>query len=250
MSALALTYSSSGKPCFPGGDDAARHHQRDALVMEHAEMVRRVALHMADRLDGAVDPDDLIQTGLVGLLEAAERYSPIDNIPFEAYVLPRVRGAMLDSLRKNDWCSRNVRRMGREIQQARSALQQSLGRNPTEEELSTASGYSMEECRKVQRQMDESHVASLEVILEAGEGLIPVEADKVSNPVVLQRLQSALAEALTQLPERERMIMQLYYGEELNQKEIARVLELTEARISQLRSKAVKTLRKKMLEWV
>lgn len=250
MSAVALTYSPRGKARFAQQATGRSNSQRDALVMEHAAMVRRVALHMADRLDGAVDPDDLIQTGLVGLLEAAERYSPMDNIPFEAYVLPRVRGAMLDSLRKSDWCSRNVRRMGRELQSARSELQQKLGRNPTDEELSQASGLTVEECRKTEMQVDEANVASLEVILESGESLLPVEADKVSSPVVRQRLMVALVEALKQLPEREQMIMQLYYDEELNQKEIARVLELTEARISQLRSKAVKSLRKKMLEWM
>ena len=250
MSAVALTYSSRGKACFVQNKAASLTVRRDALVMEHAGMVRRVALHMADRLDGAVDPDDLIQTGLIGLLEAAERYSPMDNIPFEAYVLPRVRGAMLDSLRKNDWCSRNVRRMGRELQLARSGLQQKLGRNPTGEELAEATGFTVEECRKTEMQVDEANIASLEVILESGESLLPVESDKVSSPVVRQRLMVALTETLKQLPEREQMIMQLYYDEELNQKEIARVLDLTEARISQLRSKAVKSLRKKMLEWM
>ena len=250
MSAIALTYSARGKARFANHNAHANANKRDALVMEHAEMVRRVALHMADRLDGAVDPDDLIQTGLVGLLEAAERYSPMDNIPFEAYVLPRVRGAMLDSLRKNDWCSRNVRRMGRELQAARSGLQQKLGRNPSDCELADAAGLTVEECRKTEMQMDKANVASLEVILESGEGLLAVESDKVSSPVVRQRLTVALARALKQLPEREQMIMQLYYDEELNQKEIASVLELTEARISQLRSKAVKSLRKKLLEWI
>lgn len=250
MSAVALTYSSQGKACFANRHAGSAADKRDALVMEHAEMVRRVALHLADRLDGAVDPDDLIQTGLVGLLEAAERYSPMDNIPFEAYVLPRVRGAMLDSLRKNDWCSRNVRRMGRELQVARSGLQQKLGRNPTDYELADATGLTVEECRKTEMQVDEANVASLEVILESGESLLPVEPDKVSSPVVRQRLMVALSEALKQLPEREQIIMQLYYDEELNQKEIASVLELTEARISQLRSKAVKSLRKKLLEWL
>lgn len=249
MSAMALTYSPQGKTRFAKGQTAHSMVQRDKLVMDHAGMVRRVALHMADRLDGAVDPDDLIQTGLVGLLEAAERYSPMEGIPFEAYVLPRVRGAMPDSLRKNDWCSRNVRRMGRELKTAQMELQQVLGRNPNDAELSKATGFTVDECRKTAMQIDEANVASLDMILELGEGLIPAGADIVSTPVMKQRLMGALVQALKALPEREQMIMQLYYGEELNQKEIARVLELTEARISQLRSKAVKTLRKKLSEW-
>ena len=261
VSAVALTYSARGKACYssdslsgslsgkPGGQHND-HRRRDALVMEHAGMVRRVALHMADRLEGLVDPDDLMQTGLVGLLEAAERYSPMEGIPFEAYVLPRVRGAMLDSLRKKDWCPRSVRKQARELQSARSALQQQLFRNPTDEELSQVTGFSVAECRKTAMQVDEANVASLDVMIEAGELLLPVESDQAANPVIRQRLKASLVRALKQLPEREQMIMQLYYGEELNQKEIARVLELTEARISQLRSKAVKTLRKKLSEWM
>ena len=253
VSAVALTYSSNGQARYAGRAAAVsvqRNARRDALVMEHAEMVRRVALHMADRLEGAVDPDDLIQTGLVGLLEAAERYSPMDGIPFEAYVLPRVRGAMLDSLRKNDWCPRNVRKQGRELKLARAELEQRLGRNPTDAELGQATGLTAEECRKTVMQVDEANVASLDAVLVTGENLLPIEVDKVSRPVFRQRLTKALTAALKQLPEREQLIMQLYYGEELNQKEIAKALELTEARISQLRSKAVKTLRKKLTEWV
>ena len=218
--------------------------------MDHADMVRRIAFHLADRLDGAVDPDDLVQSGLVGLLEAAERYSPVEGVPFEAYVLPRIRGAMMDSLRRNDWCPRNVRKLGREMREVRARLQQELGREPHEQEVADASGLSLDECRRTTMSLDSAGLISLDLLLESGESGLPLEHDRALSPVMGQRRHRALVDALKQLPEREQLIMSLYYDEELNQKEIAKVMDLTEARISQLRSKAVKSLRKKLSEWM
>ena len=246
MSAVALTYSAQGKVNYRQNAD---RQLRDTRVLEHAGMVRRVALHLADRLDGSVDADDLIQTGLVGLLEAAERYSPMENIPFEAYALPRIRGAMMDSLRRTDWCSRSARKQGREIRAARTELQQQLGREPSDTELAEAAGVSLSEFHQVMSALDNAGIASVDLMMESGEQALPKERDKAMLPVVNQRQQQALVEALKQLPEREQLIMNLYYDQELNQKEIAKVVGLTEARVSQLRSKAVKSLQRRLSEW-
>ncbi len=232
------------------GDKASDLQKRDALVLEHAPMVRRIALHLADRLDGAGDADDLIQSGLIGLLEAAERYTEIEGIPFEGYAYPRIRGAMMDSLRRNDWCPRNVRKQARHLQEARRRLQQELGRNPDEIEVAEQAGLSLDESNRTRMALDSAGIVSLENVMESGESLLPVDIDRASVPVEKQRWQKALVAALKQLPEREQIIMSLYYDDELNQKEIALALELTEARISQLRSKAIKTLSKKLSEWM
>lgn len=249
MSAVAYTYGSRGQLCPDWRLHGSTHPDRDALVLEHAEMVRRIALHLADRLDGACDPDDLIQAGLVGLLETVERYDAIEGVPFEAYAYPRIRGAMLDSLRRNDWCPRNVRKQGRDIDSARRELQQQLGREPSENELVEYSGLTLDEYRRTELTLVSSNVNSLEAVLENGEALLPADVDRTSLAVFEQGKKKSLVEALKQLPEREQVIMSLYYDQEMNQKEIALALDLTEARISQLRSKAVKTLRKKLYEW-
>ncbi|OED41073.1 hypothetical protein ACH42_15020 [Endozoicomonas sp. (ex Bugula neritina AB1)] len=220
------------------------------MVLKHAEMVRRIALHLADRLDGACDPDDLIQAGLVGLLEAAERYDVIEGIPFEGYAYPRIRGAMLDGLRRNDWCPRNTRKIGRIIKDARGKLQQSLGREPGDEELAEFCELSTDEYQKTLKALNNASISSLDLLLESGEALLPPDHDRASDPLFEQRTRKALGEALKTLPDREKIIMSLYYDEELNQKEIALTLGLTEARISQLRSKAVKTLKSKLSEWL
>ena len=249
MSAQALTYSARGQLHSSENLRNSVHPERDALVLKHAEMVRRIALHMADRLDGG-DADDLTQSGLIGLLEAAERYDPIDGIPFEGYAYPRIRGAMLDGLRRNDWCSRATRKTGRSIRSARSKLQQLLGREPRDEEIASYCDLSVDDYQKTLRAIDGAAVSSLDLLMETGEGALPLEGDRASGPLFEQKSREALAEALKSLPEREKMIMSLYYQDELNQKEIALTLGLTEARISQLRSKAVKTLQRKLSEWV
>lgn len=249
VSAVALTYSSRGKVKYQPCQRSAAS-QRDKLVLEHAEMVRRVGYHLADRLEGSVDPDDLVQTGMVGLLEAAERYSPIEGIPFEAYALTRVRGAMLDGIRRHDWCPRNVRKQGRILHTARDELTRELGRPPSQDEVAAHTGLSKDECRRIEMSLDNANISSLDMLLENGESFLPVDSDRSLKPIEKQRLQKALVEALKQLPEREQLIMSLYYDDELNQREIAQAMELTEARISQLRSKAVKTLRKKLSDWM
>ena len=248
MTAVALTYSSRGRMNYVE-QEAKSNVRRDKLVMQHTGMVSRVARHLADRLEGAVDTDDLIQTGLVGLLEAAERYEPVEGVPFEAYVLSRVRGAMMDSLRRNDWCPRNIRKQGRLLRESRRELQQLLGREPYDHELAEHADMSLDDYQHVMSALDRVGIISLELLQEKGDTCLPLEGDRSSQPVMKQRLKNAFSKSLKQLPEREQIIMALYYDEEMNQKEIARVLDLTEARISQLRSKAVKTLRGMLSEW-
>ena len=250
MTAVASTYSAKGQLNTQHNMRNSVNPKRDRLVLQHAEMVRRIALHLADRLDGVCDADDLIQAGLVGLLEAAERYDAIEGIPFEGYAYPRIRGAMLDGLRRDDWCPRNTRKTGRLIQVSRGKLQQSLGREPTDEEVAAHSNLSMKDYQKALQSLNNASICSLDSLLENGEFLLPLEHDRAASPLFEKRAKQALVDALKTLPEREKIIMSLYYDEELNQKEIAMTLGLTEARISQLRSKAVKTLKMKLSEWV
>ena len=252
MPAVAMTYDAGGQLNTALSSRARQNHegQRNALVLKHAEMVRRIALHLADRLDGACGADDLTQSGLVGLLEAVDRYDSIEGIPFEAYAYPRIRGAMLDGLRRNDWCPRNARKQGRTIQAARAELQQTLGYEPAAREVAEYCDMPLEEYHRTEQTLKTAGMSSLESVLENGEGLLPADFDRTSAPVFEQNSKWALVEALKKLPEREQIIMSLYYDEEMNQKEIALALDLTEARISQLRSKAIKTLRRTLSEWM
>ncbi|WP_095211251.1 sigma-70 family RNA polymerase sigma factor [Endozoicomonas ascidiicola] len=216
-------------------------------ILAHAGMVKRVALHLHDRIGGELD--DLIQNGMIGLLEAAHRYDETTGVPFEAFALPRVRGAIVDQFRRDDWCPRTLRQQGGAIRKAREAFVQRHGREPVDSELAAETGLSTEELREHTVRLESSSICSLDALQLDGFEPEAEGDDLTQAPLMKQRRQKRLAELLKQLPEREQQILYLYYQEMMNLKEIAAVLELTEARISQLRKKALDALRQPMSEW-
>ena len=211
------------------------------LIDSQAPMVRRIALHLADRLDRLVDVDDLIQSGFIGLMEAAQRYDPSTGVPFDAFALTRVRGAMVDELRRNDWCPRSLRQQGKSIRKARNTLEQSLGRIPRTREVASYLELSTESIQHTEKRLETANRLSLDTLFEDRDDHWDSLGSDESSPLgpLLKKADiKELTVALQQLPEREQMILHLYYQEEMNLKEIARILELTEARICQLRKKA------------
>lgn len=224
-------------------------------VQEYAPLVKRLAHHMLTRLPASVQPDDLIQAGMMGLMDAINRYQSNQGTQFETYASQRIRGAMLDELRGSDWLPRGLRRKQRSIEGALRRLEQKLGRAPGEREVAAELGLSLEH---YQEMLGEARGAQLIYAEDFGD---PESSDSLfdnhsaapeDDPLSRlkdERLRQALATAIGKLPEREKTVMGLYYEQDLNFREIAAVLEVTESRVCQLHSQAVARLRAKLRDW-
>lgn len=223
-------------------------------VMEHAPLVKRIAHHFMTRLPSSVQVDDLIQVGLIGLMDAVENFDDTQGAQFETYAAQRIRGAILDELRQADWLPRSARRNMRQIEAASRRLEQTLGRPPSERELADDLGIELE---TYQQQLADARGAQLLYYedFQTSEDAHFLDGypatDQLSPASVLEdaRFNVSLIEAIDQLPERERMIMGLYYEQELNLKEIGAVLGVSESRICQLHSQAVARLRGRLRDW-
>lgn len=224
----------------------------DSLVGQYAPLVRRQALQLIAKLPASVELDDLMQAGMMGLLDAIRRYQQQADAQFETYAVTRIRGAMLDELRSQDWLPRSARSKARSIEGAIHALNQRLMRPASESEIADEMGLDvqayqslLEDARGVQVLMYEDLVRHRE---GAGEGsaMDEVADHAANNPLdwlVSQHLRQALIDAIRSLPEREQLLLSLQFEQDLNQKEIAVVMEVTEGRVSQLRSQAIARIR-------
>lgn len=224
----------------------------DPLVGQYVPLVRRQALLLISTLPANIELDDLMQAGMIGLLDAVRRYQQRVDAQFETYAITRIRGAMLDELRSQDWLPRSVRSKARCIEKAIHTLNQRLMRPPTEGEIADEMGLDiqayqtlLEEARGVQILMHEDlrqhsenadDYSLIEGIADTGDG-------DPANWLANQGLRQALVEAIGQLPEREQWLLSLQFVQDLNQKEIAAVLEISEGRVSQLRSQAIARIR-------
>ncbi len=226
------------------------------LVRQHAPLVRRIALHMAARLPAEVELDDLIQSGTLGLLEAAQKFQFGTGASFETFAGYRIRGAILDELRRGDWAPRSVHRSGRELQQARISLEQELGRMPSAVEMAERLDIPVDEYQRLADDTSLTHLVSLDEGGEDEEGPGSALRSLVSpligpsSAVEKQDLAQHLANAIRNLPERDQLVLSLYYTEELHQHEIGEVLGVTESRVSQLHSRALKALRESLADWL
>jgi RNA polymerase sigma factor FliA len=219
----------------------------EALVMRHAELVKRIAYHLAGRLPASVEVDDLIQAGMLGLLEAASNYSAGRGASFETYAGIRIRGAMLDGLRKLDWAPRSVHRKARAVASAIRELEAELGHEARDADVATKMGVSLDEYHKIVEDAAGCQIASLTT--EEGEiNAHDPDADPFRD-VVDERFRAALTEAIAGLPERERTVMSLYYDDELNLKEIGVVLKVSESRICQIHGQALTRLQARLSGW-
>lgn len=221
----------------------------DEFLRQHAPLVKRIAYHLAARLPPSVIMDDLIQAGMIGLLDAARQYDPSQGAAFDTYATIRIRGAMLDELRRNDWAPKSVHRKERDIMRAVREIEHETGRDARDEEIANKLGISLDDYHKQLHETSNCRVFSLDD-LGMDEGALDEHlADHNSSP--LEQLQSedlkrVLGNAIANLPERERLVVTLYYHEELNLREIGMVMGVTESRVSQLMSQAMLRLRTRM----
>jgi RNA polymerase sigma factor for flagellar operon FliA len=232
---------------------AKGHLDRNAMIKQYQPLVRRLAHHMMAKLPANVQVDDLIQVGLLGLSEALTRYEAAQGVQFETFATQRIRGAMLDELRENDWMSRGSRKSQKEIEQAMRRLEHTLGRTPIESEIAAELKISLGEYQTLLGKVRGTQLVYIEDMTRGNDDddsfLDRHVANEEADPLSMlrdQRIRQALVQAIKNLPEREQFIMSMYYEKDMNLKEIAAVLEVTESRVCQLHSQSIARLRAKM----
>lgn len=219
----------------------------DDLVQQHLPQVKQIALHLAARLPASVDTDDLMQVGLIGLLKASEEHDASRGASFATYAGIRIRGAMLDELRRHDWLPRSVQGNLRRVAEAIAAVEAESGAPADDAAVARRLGLSLEDYRSLAGELACARMAPLEEL--GGDAAV---ADGDADPAGAAsdgRFREALAGAIGRLPEREALMMSLYYSEGLNLREIAGVLGVTESRVSQLHGQAVARLRAALAAW-
>jgi RNA polymerase sigma factor for flagellar operon FliA len=226
---------------------------RNALIKQYQPLVRRLAHHMMAKLPPSVEVDDLIQVGLIGLADALTRYEASQGVQFETFATQRIRGAMLDELRENDWMSRGSRKSQKDIEAAMRRVEHRLGHTPKESEIAAELGMSLVDYQSLLGKVRGTQLVYLEDMSRHNEDddtyLDRHVADNDADPLNMLRdmkLREALVAAIKLLPEREQYIMSMYYEQDMNLKEIAAVLDVTESRICQLHSQSIARLRAKM----
>jgi len=229
---------------------------RDRLILTYAPLVKYVAGRLGSGLPAHVDEGDLVSYGLLGLIGAIERYEPDRDVKFETYAIARIKGAIIDELRAMDWVPRSVRSRAREIERAIAALEAKLGRAPTDEEIADKVGISTAELEGNLTEISRSSIAALdELWTVSGSGgdqialidtIEDADAPDPQGSLTVTETKEAIADAIARLPEREKLVVTLYYYEELTLREIGEVLGVTESRVSQLHTKAILRLKARL----
>jgi len=221
-------------------------HSPEDLILQHMPMVKRVAIHLKARIPPFMELDELVQVGMVGLIEAARAFDPEKGHEFEHFALSRVRGSILDEVRRQSFLPRSAVAFNRSESEAVHALGAELGRTPTQAELAQYLGKEIDEFQKERGQAKRFETFSMEVVTDE---VMAMPADRGMQPEIQveeAEFMQAVVEAIDHLPEREKLVMSLYYVEELNLKEIGEVLGVTESRVSQILSTVVKKLRSQL----
>jgi len=218
----------------------------DELIARHAELVKRIAYHLAGRLPPSVAVDDLIQAGMLGLMEAAANYTATRGASFETYAGIRIRGAMIDALRALDWAPRSVHRKARAVAAAMREIERRTGRDARDAEIAQHMGVALEEYHSIVQDAASCRLASLD---DEPVGERAADHADPFRETADEQLRHSLARAIDTLPERERLVMSLYYSEGLNLKEIGEVLKVTESRACQLHGQALVRLKSRLAEW-
>jgi RNA polymerase sigma factor FliA len=232
---------------------------RDRLILTYAPLVKYVAGRLGSGLPAHVDDDDLISYGLLGLMGAIERYDPDRDVKFETYAIARIKGSIIDELRAMDWVPRSVRARARDIERAIADLERRLHRAPNDEEIAEKLGIGVEELETSLTDISRSSIAALDELWTVNTGggtggdqvalidtLEDTEAPDPQSSLSQAEIKESVAEAIARLPEREKLVITLYYYEELTLREIGEVLGVTESRVSQLHTKAILRLKSRL----
>ncbi|HEY8036508.1 MAG TPA: RNA polymerase sigma factor FliA [Methylobacter sp.] len=224
----------------------------DERVMQHAPLVKRIAYHLLSRLPDSVQVDDLIQAGMLGLLEAIKNYDISQGASFDTYAGIRIRGSMLDEVRRTDWTPRSVHKKSRQVADAIREIENKTGREAKDVDVAKHLGIAIDEYNHILQDSSSCRMFSVEELAEDGDRYLDEALDHEEGPsddLVRESFQQALANAIMSLPERERLVISLYYDEELNLREIGEVLNISESRVSQISTQAVLRLRSRLSEW-
>lgn len=225
----------------------------ESIVGRYTPLVNRIAHHLKARLPASVQLDDLIQAGMVGLLEASRQYDAGQGASFETYAGIRIRGAMLDEVRRYDWTPRSVHRKARMISEAMYAIERRTGRDARDTEVAEELNMTLDEYHQVLQDAIGCRLFSVDELFENGEAILDQISGSEVTPIdslSKDNFKAALADAIAGLPERERLVISFYYEEEMNLREIGEVLGVSESRVSQINSQAMLRLRARMREWL
>ncbi|HEY5159451.1 MAG TPA: RNA polymerase sigma factor WhiG [Gaiellaceae bacterium] len=229
---------------------------RDRLILTYAPLVKFVAGRLGSGLPAHVDEGDLVSYGLLGLIGAIERYDPDRDVKFETYAIARIKGSIIDELRAMDWVPRSVRARARDIERTIAELEAQSGRAPSEEEIAAKMGVSQDELGENLLEISRSSIAALDELWTVSSGggdqvalidtIEDTQGPEPQSALAQTEMREALGEAIARLPEREKLVVTLYYYEELTLREIGEVLGVTESRVSQLHTKAILRLKARL----
>lgn len=228
------------------------HQNLTEVVERYAPLVKRIAHHLLLRMPASVQVDDLIQSGMIGLIEAARKYDVTKGASFETYAGIRIRGSMLDEVRKGDWAPRSVHRKSRKVTEAIKAVEARTGKDAKDKEIAAELDITLNAYFTILQDASGSRLFSFDDIMEGDDSAIEAAAGELPGPCDgLQRLtfREHLAAAIDNLPDREKLVLSLYYDEELNLKEIGEVIGVSESRVSQIHSQAALRLRSRLVDW-
>jgi RNA polymerase sigma factor for flagellar operon FliA len=225
------------------------------LVLKHADLVKRIAYHLVSRMPPNVEVDDLIQSGMIGLLDAAKHYSADKGANFETYAGIRIRGAMLDEVRKSDWTPRSVHRNMREMADVIRRIENEKGQDATPTDIAQALGVTMDDYHKLVQDAASCRLCSFDQMSSGDDDSSPADHARDEGPGPFDHIEDAgfrgaLAGAIGGLPEREKLVLSLYYDEDMNLREIGEVLDVSESRVCQIHGQALVRLRSRLSEWL
>jgi RNA polymerase sigma factor for flagellar operon FliA len=253
----ASTKYTSQRGVAPVVDDSVPVNEipQQDLVLRHADLVKRIAYHVVSRMPPNVEVDDLIQSGMIGLLDAAKHYSPNKGANFDTYAGIRIRGAMLDEVRKSDWTPRSVHRNMRELAEVVRKIENTEGKDASAADIAAGMNVSIEEYHKLLQDAASCRVFSYDQMRSNDDESSPADHARDQQPGPLERVEDSgfrdsMATAITGLPEREKLVLSLYYDEEMNLREIGEVLDVSESRVCQIHGQALVRLRARLSEWL
>lgn len=243
-------YAETARPQGAGPADMSQ----EELCLRHADLVKRIAYHLVSRMPPNVEVDDLIQAGMIGLLDAARHYTASKGANFETYAGIRVRGAMLDEVRKSDWTPRSVHRTVREMSDVVRRLENETGHEARATDVAKALGISLDDYHRALQDAASCRLFSFDQLgATEDDGPVHQARDERAGPaedLEDEDFRRALAEAIASLPEREKLVLSLYYDDELNLREIGQVLEVSESRVCQIHGQALVRVRARMEDWL